>query len=271
MIIDGLGLISVMNDISNYILYATVLEALLLSLAFTDKYVLLQEQKEKSDQLLVQSLENQQIIIKEEIRKQTQELSNALESKKVLLKELHHRTKNNIQLILSIVRIEATNLPNTLHRHFNDLIHRILAIAKTHEMLYLKENLQEINMIDYIYELCDQLEHSVPKDIIFDIQINDISLPLTEASYVGLILNEIIINSVKHAKCTSLKINIKMERIADECVIYINDNGEEDETKLQNSTTLGMSIISSLVENQLEGSINKKFLNGTHYTIRFTL
>ncbi|MEJ2372349.1 MAG: 7TM diverse intracellular signaling domain-containing protein, partial [Sulfurimonas sp.] len=105
MILDALGFISIMLSFQNIILYGTVLEALLLSLAFTDRYILLQKQKEKADQLLMRALENRQLIIEAEIKRQTKDLSNSLKNQKTLLKELHHRTKNNLQLMLSIIRM----------------------------------------------------------------------------------------------------------------------------------------------------------------------
>lgn len=271
MILDGLGFISVMDGLSNFILLATVLEALLLSLAFTDKYALLQKEKERSDYLLVQSLESQQIIIREEIQRQTKELTDALTSKQVLLKELHHRTKNNIQLILSIVRIEAQNVPSLLTKHFNDLIYRILAIAKIHDMLYIKENLQEIRMYDYIFELCDKIEHTIPQKIIFHLKIDDVSLPFKEAGYVGLILNEIIINSIKHAQKQELIIHIQIVQVSSQFMLTISDNGDAKHSQSNKYSTLGMDIIRTLVEEQLEGNMHKESIDGTHYTIRFSL
>ena len=90
------------------------------------------------------------MVIEAEIKKQTENLFHALESKKILLKELHHRIKNNLQLILSIVRMQTGSVESSLKNQFVDLANRIIAISKTHEMLYLKENLQAIDMNEYI-------------------------------------------------------------------------------------------------------------------------
>jgi len=272
MIADGLGLISIMYKMPNFILYATVLEALLLSLAFTDRYALLREEKEKSDRLLVESLESRQVVIEAEIKKQTENLFHALESKKILLKELHHRTKNNLQLILSIVRMQTESVEPSLKNQFVDLANRIIAISKTHEMLYFKENLQAIDMNEYIYELCDKVEHSFySNDIFFQINAQNIYLPITEASYVGLIINEIVINSMKHAKVQKLLINISIKREQKEYLLMVSDNGKGYTHDVDAKKTLGMTLITTLVQNQLEGDLKMQTQEGVSYMIRFPI
>ncbi len=272
MIADGLGIISIMHKMPNFILYATVLEALLLSLAFTDRYALLREEKERADTLLVESLENRQAVIEAEIKKQTKNLFNALESKKILLKELHHRIKNNLQLILSMIRMQAETTTPSLKTQFNDLANRIIAISKTHEMLYLKENLQEIDMDEYISELCSRLEHSFyENDLIFQIDAQKIYLPLKEASYLGLIINEIIINSIKHANVRPLLIGISLKNEQKEYILTVKDNGKKYVHNQNAKKTLGMKLIMSLVHDQLEGDLEMHIQNGVSYAIRFQI
>lgn len=272
MIADGLGIISIMYKLPNFILYATVLEALLLSLAFTDRYVLLNEEKELSDQLLVASLENRQAAIEAEIQKQTKNLSNALENKKTLLKELHHRTKNNLQLMLSIIRMQAETVERSLKSKFQDLENRIAAISKTHEMLYIQKNLQEIDMHEYISELCEKIEQSFHlRNIVFQIEVKKMYLPFTEAGYVGLLINEIVINSIKHVNTDYLILHISMKREGDVYFLSVKDNGKEKIQSIDNDNSLGVVLIKSLVQDQLEGDYTMKTDNGVSYLIRFKL
>lgn len=272
MIADGLGIVSIMYKMPNFILYATILEALLLSLAFTDRYVLLQKQKEKSDRLLVESLENRQAIIEAEIKRQTKVLFNTLESKKTLLKELHHRTKNNLQLILSIVRMQIQTVPLSSKILLKSLAGRIIAIAKTYEMLYLKDNLQKINMDDYIKELCENISQSFHQNkIIFHINATDIDFPLKEASYIGLLVNETVINSIKYANTEKLTINISLYKKENEYFLRIQDNGKGYCNTKEKQNSLGTSLIKTLVQNQLEGDLSMETTNGVSYVIRFKL
>ncbi|MBU0720898.1 hypothetical protein KJ877_06105 [bacterium] len=272
MIIDGLGLICVMYKIPNFILYATILEALFLSLAFTDRYVLLKEQKEKADMLLLESLGERQRVIENEIQKQTKSLSDALQSKRTLLKELHHRTKNNLQLILSILRIQIEHAESAAKSQLKDLQHRILAISQTHEMLYLQENLQHIDMDEYIDELCDKIKSSFhDKAMTFSTDARDIHMPLKEAGYIGLVINEIVINSIKHAKTHKLLVKISITKNSNEYTLKIQDNGEKSGLNENKRNTLGMSLIRTLVLDQLEGAMTIQTQEGLSYIIRFRL
>ena len=108
------------------------------------------------------------MVIEAEIKKQTENLFHALESKKILLKELHHRIKNNLQLILSIVRMQTGSVESSLKNQFVDLANRIIAISKTHEMLrnfhfpilYLRVSLYlqfykiDTYIIPYFFDYC---------------------------------------------------------------------------------------------------------------------
>ena len=269
MILDGLGVISIMLKFPNVILFATATEAILLSLAFTDRYILLKEEKERSDHLLLTSLEERQKIIENEIKNRTIELSQALTNQEMLLQELHHRTKNNLQLILSIIRMQSKQLKTPLQDYFLDLENRINAIATTHSLLYFQKNLQQIDINEYIHELCEQIEQSFSaQSILFIIDVQKISLPLKKASYVGLLLNEIIVNAIKHAKQKKLELNISFTKEESVYVLTIADNGEK-KVILDNADSLGMELIKTLIEEQLEGEYTMNGEKGLSYLIRF--
>ncbi|WP_428739730.1 7TM diverse intracellular signaling domain-containing protein [Sulfurimonas sp.] len=272
MILDGLGIISIMLDMPNVILYATVVEALLLSLAFTDRYSLLQEEKEKADQLLVKALENRQVIIEAEIEKRTKELSNSLENQKTLLKELHHRTKNNLQLMLSIVRIQAQGVEESLKKHFKNLENRIIAIAKTHEMLYVQKNLQKIDMQQYILELCEKIELSFNlNNFTLQIDVNKIYIPLKEASYIGLLINEIVINAIKYVNKEEIILTISMQKNTQGYILSIKDNGDGKIKDINENRSSGSAIINTIILEQLEGEYTLQEDHGISYTIRFKI
>lgn len=269
MILDALGVFSIMHKMSNIILVLTTFEAVVLSLAFTDRYMILKEQKKQSDLLLLNTLHERQSVIESEIEKQTQELNSALENKKVLLKELQHRTKNNLQLILSLVRMQSDQGSKEIKDYSKDLEFRINAIARTHEMLYLNKNLDDINMQEYIYKFAQDVQNLCEKEIEIICTIQEIHMPLREASYVGLIINEIVTNSIKYVTKEAPIIHITMLQNRDIYRLEVYDNGDGlQETKHKG---IGMKLITTLVEDQLDGTLKIFNKNGLHYLIEYSL
>lgn len=271
MIFDALGFISVMHKVPNLLMYATALEALVLSLAFTDRYIILRKEKEFSDKLLLTELQDRQTLIEQEIDRQTKELSNTLENKKVLLKELHHRTKNNLQLILSLVRMHSDSSKDLVKSKFDDLELRISAIAKTHQMLYLKDNLQNINIHEYIDELCSDMQRGIDdENLTLNIDIAEIYIPLKESSYIGLIVNELVTNSIKHSDVIDLVIDITMNFDADKYTLCVKDNGVGYDIG-KNTKGIGLSLVKTIVLKQLDGKVDFNNDNGMSCMIEFKL
>ena len=271
MILDGLGIISFMQKVPNLIMYLTALEAILLSLAFTDRYIILKEQAAQASALLVETLKNRQSVIESEIVKRTEELSLAFESKNILLKEVQHRTKNNLQLILSLVRMQSRDANTMVKESLKNLEYRISSIAKTHQMLYLKDDLQKINMNEYIAELCSDLENFSEKAITIDTEVTEIYMPLREAGYVGLILNELVTNAIKYVVNEDIWIEVKMFMQEDAYILVVSDNGGGYEYSDLQGDGIGTKLVKTLVEDQLEGKLDVTTEKGLKYTIRFHL
>lgn len=257
MIFDALGILSIMHNFPELILWITVIEALFLMLAFVDKLSILTSQKNVLDKKLFQELDNRQKIIKKEVVQRTNELQMALEEKVVLFRELHHRVKNNLQLILSIIRLQRFDLKNQQSSHeFEKLENRIKAISKTHEILCDSNDIVEINMDEYINELCEDVSDSIiDKDIKINLQI-EAKMLLSQAVYVGLIINELISNSIKHAFIKNKgTIFISLCQEKDEYILSVGDSGQGYDINLVNQDNLGLKLVKSLVVKQLDGSI----------------
>jgi len=271
MIFDALGVINVMYKMSNLIIFLTALEAIVLSLAFTDRYNILKEEKEISDSLLVQTLKERQKVIEHEIDKQTTNLNKALEKEKILLKELQHRTKNNLQLILSILRMQSDSKSQEVQKYSKNLEYRINAIAKMHQMLHVNDDLQQINMDEYMNELGGDLENLSKKDVIIKIENTQVYLPFKEAGYIGLILNELITNSIKYSKLSNIVIYIELTKEHNMYKLYYKDNGACYDFFKEGRTSMGIRLIKTLVEGQLEGTIMVKKKNGCKHIIEFEI
>lgn len=264
IIIDALGLVSIMYFLPPLILILTLIEALFLLLAFIDRLSILQKQKQNLDKKLYDELEKRNILVEEEVKKQTNSLKN-------LYRELHHRVKNNLQIILSLINLQSGKIEN---KHSSDeflkLENRIKAIAKTHEILYQNEDIETIDMEDYIERLCSDLNISYCiKNIEFEIKVNAI-MPLKEAVYVGIIINELLSNSIKHAKKLT-KCTISIVEIFNEFYLEISDNGLGYDEKNISYNSLGLNLVNSLVKEQLNGEIEVETNNYTKYDIRFKI
>ena len=194
------------------------------------------------------------------------------EEKEVLLKEIHHRVKNNLQIIESLLslqgRTKGNRKPEDLLQISQDRIHAISAI---HEKLYQSENLKEINFKSYINDLILHFSESyATENIRFSTDIQDVDLDLDQLIPCGLIVNELVTNSLKYAfdNTSDPEIEINGEINEGSYLLKITDNGSGFEQK-EDGSSLGLRLVHSLV-NQLNGTIKRLEINGTGYQILFT-
>jgi len=194
--------------------------------------------------------------------------------KEILLQEVHHRVKNNLHIILSIIQLQQ-NEDNPIEQTtlLIDLENRINAIAKSYEMLIGNNDLQNIIMKTYLEELLTDIYDSFSHEnynveIITDINA---TLPLKEAVYVGLISNEIITNSCKYAFPDN-KGNLYLSLIqkGNDYFLTIKDDGVGFIPN-KNTSSLGQKLIRTLVTEQLNGVLELNSDNGTKYSISFAL
>ncbi len=271
MIIDGLGFTSIMGELTDIVMFLTALEAIVLSLAFIDRYSIFKKEKERLDTSLMQELQKRQEIVELEVQKATEKLKTSLENEKNLLKELHHRSKNNLQLILSLVRMQEDETEDKgLCLGLQELEGRINSIAKIYTVLDIKEDLQKIDMAAYIEELCEDIKALSQKNIIYEYEIRNISLPLRSAGYVGLIVNELVTNSIKYVQKEQISIHIKMYEKEGRYVLRLQDNGAGFSLDDAAKEHLGMKLIVALVENQLHGTFTLQEDRDFNCTIRFS-
>ena len=274
MIMDALGMTYIMQDLRNILMYTTAFEALILTLAFADRYVILQAQKEEVDTNLLQELKNRSSIVEAEVTKKTKELNNAVETKELLLKEVHHRVKNNLQVILSIIRLQNDEIDdNEISQKLVNLENRVNAISKTYNMLMLKEDIEVIDMQEYIDTLIADIQYTFhTKDKNISIETNvDAVIPLSQSIYIGLIINELLTNSYKYAfKDNTGSIYISLQHKLNNYTLAVEDDGQGFTVNKMN-TSLGLKLIDTLVYGQLGGEMDVSTKNHTKYTIRFTL
>jgi two-component sensor histidine kinase len=179
-----------------------------------------------------------------------------LTEKEWLMRELHHRVKNNMQIIMGLLSSQAAYLKDDIAiKTVTESQHRIQAMSLIHQKLYKTNNVTNIYMPEYIYELVDYLKESFKTErcIYFGLQIDHIFLDVLQAVPVGLILNEVITNAIKYAFPYSEedKITIRLALLDTRDVhLVIGDNGRglPDNFNISESNTFGMILIKGLTE-----------------------
>ncbi len=208
-----------------------------------------------------------------EIERTEENLKASLREKELLLQEVHHRVKNNLQIIISLLNLNIRSLNDeNAKRIFKESIGRIRTISLIHEKLYLSKNFEMIDFAEYIKSLVYHIYSSNSVDarrIKPVISIDNIKLNITQAIPCALIVNELITNSLKHAfpENEEGKIWIKMWREGDNFIMEIGDTGIGMPPN-HRENSIGMMIVESLVQ-QLNGEIAMRKGKGTVYIIKF--
>lgn len=203
----------------------------------------------------------------------------SLEEKEILLKEIHHRVKNNLQVISSLLFLQSKKIKNNeALEMFKESQNRIKAMALIHEKLYQSEDIVHIDFSKYISSLTSYLIKSYrvsSLNISIHKEIGNFEINIDKAIPCGLIINELISNSLKHAFPNARKgeIKIKIDTIdSDRAIIDVKDNGigMPDEIDMKNVNTLGLRLVNTLIK-QLDGMMEINRNNGTEYKIIFEI
>jgi PAS domain S-box-containing protein len=219
-------------------------------------------------------------IVLEDISEQVQleqELKTSVEEKEVLLKEIHHRVKNNLQIVYSMLSLQSGYIADKESLiAFRETQSRVMSMALFHEKLYGSKDLARVDFSEYIQALASKIisTYSVNGNVKMNIQIDNVKLGVDIAVPCGLMINEMISNSVKHAFPGGREgeITIEMHEIqvsaGKQYLLRVKDNGIglPEGFDIASATTLGMVLIHSLV-GQLNGTLDLKSTGGTEYTI----
>ena len=224
----------------------------------------------------------QKIILDRTIRdniKQHLLLEETLKDKTILLSEIHHRTKNNLAIVSSILNLQRTQIDDEqLSNILLDCSNRVHSIAAVHQKLYEKGDFSIVDFKEYMGGLITDLQRTLfPKDktITVSTEIESFDIKTDQAVSCALILNEVITNSIKYAfndDGNANRIDIRVSRISNQIVLMVHDNGPGfDVEKIEsNKTSLGMSLIEALTE-QLDGTYEYHNVGGTTFTLSFKL
>lgn len=219
--------------------------------------------------------------LQEKIAEHSKNLQNSLSEKEVLLKEIHHRVKNNLQVISSLLYLNSKKIKDKETQDiFKDSQNRVKSIALVHERLYQSKDLGKIDFKEYVAKLTNDLFRSYAVNqapVKLSLNINNIYISIDTAVPCGLIINEVVSNSFKYAfpaefytdKENIITINFNKD-LNNQLVLEISDNGIglPKELNLKKKESLGLQLVDTLIA-QLEGSLEIFHDEGTTFKFVF--
>ncbi|MCG8882226.1 hypothetical protein G1L02_03510 [Tenacibaculum finnmarkense] len=265
--LQSLGVIPY-NQFTEHIMHVgTFLEVVLLSFALGHKYKLVQKEKEKLEQQTREELEQL-------VKSQTLELEGSLKEKEILLKEIHHRVKNNLQIVISLLDLQVASIKGAKNKEtLNQSKSRVYSMSLIHQKLYQSDNLSHINMKNYVEELFLYIQTShqnTTQKVTYSLSIENKKIALTQAVPLGLIINELLTNSFKYGmqdnKANQIKVSLTLK--GNELKLILSDSGtgfDENKDTQDIKKSLGLFLVKSLTK-QLRGTITRYYENNLFVT-----
>lgn len=230
-----------------------VIEMLFFSYLLANRYLLAKEKVQN--------------YLEEEVNTRTKELNVILQERELLLKELHHRVKNNFHMLIGMLWIEQKK-EDFSKENISLLIHRIESMAMIHEFLHQSNNLENINLKIYLEKIISNISlgYNISK---IKIDIKQINVKYDVATSLGIIINEVLSNALKHnKKIENLLIEIYVNKnISNKICIVIKDNGKG--FNKENPTGLGLKLINQFCKKLPNSKYDFSFENGTKFELEF--
>lgn len=223
-----------------------------------------------------------QLYLEEKLKLHAGEMKQSLQEKEILLKEIHHRVKNNLQLISSLLFLQSRNIGDEASLSiFRDSQLRVCSLALVHEKLYQSNDLSQIDFAEYIKNLVTHIRDSYSvssREIAIIFELDKIFIPVDKAVPIGLLLNELVSNSFKYAFPESESTHVKKKFILvkltthepNKHLLLVSDNGIglPETLNIEATNSLGLKIVSSLVS-QINGKLTIKRKDNTEFVIVF--
>lgn len=206
------------------------------------------------------------------IIRQKQEL---IEQEKIMMKELHHRVKNNLQLLSGLLLLQKEQLHEPNAQHAIDAVeHRVNAMLLVHQELYMDKARSQVSMSDYIHRMISNLLYAyghTEQSVKLDIDVDDISMEADTALNLGLIINEVVSNSFKHAfnNVKEPRLDISLKRKDKQVILQLGDNGPgiSDETLENKGASFGLRLVEMLGKEELKGKLDIHSQKGAKFRL----
>ncbi|WP_321210939.1 histidine kinase dimerization/phosphoacceptor domain -containing protein [Methanothermobacter sp. DP] len=201
-------------------------------------------------------------------------LEASLREKEFLMSEIHHRVKNNLQLIISLLRLQSRYIDDEESLEiFTECQNRVRSISLVHERLYGSRNGMAVNLSDYIEELIGELKGMCRgRDVVFRVNLAEIEAGINTAVSIGLIVNELVTNAIKHGTGDSGEIKVELESFKGSGVLMVADDGSglPEDLDLSDPPGFGLRLVNFMLS-RIKGSISAENQNGAVFRITFDL
>lgn len=241
-------------------------QVILYGIAIGYKMLLLNQEKSQAIEEKLKTQETLNLQLEEKVSQRTAELLKRNKENEILLGEIHHRVKNNLQVISSLLKLQSRQLDDDKARSaVLEGRDRVKSMALVHQRLYQQDQFSSIEMHDYLRNLVENLADSYgygDKDFQFELNVPKLHLGVDSAVPLGLIVNELVSNVFKHAftKARNNELGISMKHKEDKLHLEVTDNGEGFKTApAEKKNSFGLELIEALTQ-ELEGKID--FQNG---------
>jgi PAS domain S-box-containing protein len=208
------------------------------------------------------------------VRERTEELSAALREREVLLREIHHRVKNNLQIISSLLNLQARHLDERGRELALEAQSRVRSIALVHEKLYESKNLAEVDFRSYVADLMRSIEHAAGNsNIVVRTRVEPVHMAVNHAIACGLIINELVTNAFKHAFSDGRSGQVQVTLCRDACgrlELGVSDDGcgIAEDVDVDKPLSLGLELVRTLAR-QLGSDLEVGRDGGARFVIRF--
>ncbi|MFB6345935.1 MAG: histidine kinase dimerization/phosphoacceptor domain -containing protein [bacterium] len=205
------------------------------------------------------------------------QLREANKTKETLMQEIHHRVKNNFNLAASLVGLQKRQIEDGVTiQQLDEIYNRLQSMSKLHEVLYTEDNIQDVRIKKYAGEILENIRknhRTSANNLNFETSLEDFVLSTSQALYTGLILSELVSNSLEHGlkQNKDLTVTVEISQTDREVQLLVRDDGPgwDDEFDPFQSDSFGLKIVRTLIEDQMDGMIQVDGQNGASFNVHF--
>lgn len=270
---------------TNYLLQsATLIDAFIFSIGIAIRFGIIAKEKQNIQSDLIRQLKvNEEIQeqnaseLEMKVKQRTEALNKRNHENELLIKEIHHRVKNNLQVVSSLLNISERKISDEKAKQpFRDSVNRINSMGLIHSLLYQNEDYSNINLKKYVDELTRMLLESFqfkyPQACV-DLNVGLVKLDMDRAIEIGLIINELVTNSLKHGVFTDDKptITVSISQLGNKLNLTVKDNGQPGQNeKINVGASFGMRMIAALTK-KLNGELGISQADGFKVVVVFEM
>jgi len=199
------------------------------------------------------------------------DVSRTLSEREILLKEVHHRVKNNLQIISSLLAMQADRADEVTQSALRESVMRVRSMGLIHQLLYSSDNFASVDLARYASDLAAQVRSTLDRDARIAVESSPVRVPLETAIPVGLVLNELLTNALKHGRSADgvCRVTVRVHETPGHVVLEVQDAGPglPPDFEARRRSSLGQRVMRGLTD-QLGGQLSHRSEGGAHFVLR---